>query len=110
MNTKTVLTWRGDDVSARPWQTVLFDIVTRATRDADQMCDAIKCWRAYLFYKSATATEYGELVVVCENSEDPEGFQLADNQALNASMTRDQMRYRIDDICRRLPILPTSAR
>lgn len=57
----------------------------------------------YLYYKRSGPDSPGRLAI---GEDCPPGYELASPQRLGPGATQDQIRERLKEICRRLPILP----
>lgn len=58
----------------------------------------------YVYYYPSDGPVAGDVIVA---QDCPAGYSLADTRRLYPDMTRTQVEFRIRDIARRLPILPT---
>lgn len=66
--------------------------------------------RVYLYYKAAADGKWGDLAVLhdddpAEESLAKRGYVIADPRHFGIDMTRDQVFYRVKEICQRLPLI-----
>lgn len=63
----------------------------------------------YLYYKKATATENGVLVLVPDNEEPPQGYELATGEGLRGHIPYDNYYQWVHSRIGRLPVLAANA-
>lgn len=93
------------------WKETLGTAIEQATRDAMTSANTAARMalsaKVYLYYLPARSPEWGHLIPICPGIGQAHGDALlADPQPIqNGAMTREQVRARVREIARRLPII-----